>query len=52
MDAKLISQGHAEVIFIQKKDAITAIEKYDRRELDGIPMSLKLVEKSANNRIG
>lgn len=46
ISAKLISKGHAEVCFAQKKDAKTAIDKYDRRELDGIPMTLKLVETS------
>ncbi|XP_067936478.1 serine/arginine repetitive matrix protein 1-like isoform X2 [Watersipora subatra] len=47
VSAKLVSKGHAEVCFVHKKDAKTAIDKYDRRELDGIPMNLKLVEKSS-----
>ena len=33
-----------------KKDAETAIDKYDRRELDGIPMSIKMITKGISTR--
>ena len=48
LSARLVAQGYAEVRFLNKKDAKTAIEKYDRRELDGIPMNLKMVEPSSS----
>lgn len=47
VSARLVSKGYAEVRFLNKKDAKTAIEKYDRRELDGIPMTVRMVEPTA-----
>lgn len=52
ISARLITKGHAEVCFVNKKDAKTAIDKYDRRELDGIPMTLKMIEKPGAIRYG
>lgn len=42
--ARLISPGNAEVCYMLRADALNAIDKYDRRELDGIPMDIQLVE--------
>jgi len=45
LSARLIQKGLAEVTFVNERDAMIAIEKYDRRELDGIPMNLKLIDR-------
>ena len=39
--------GSAEVIFRRRKDAETAIAEYNGRGLDGRPMKIRIVEKSA-----
>ncbi|XP_071132226.1 uncharacterized protein [Mytilus edulis] len=40
--ARLIKEGIGEVMYVQKEDATKAIQKYHNRELDGIPMQVKL----------
>ncbi|PAA61836.1 hypothetical protein BOX15_Mlig005518g1, partial [Macrostomum lignano] len=38
----LLHPGAAEVVYPSKEDALSAIRRYDRRELDGMPMQLRL----------
>ena len=33
--AKLLKSGQAEVVYVNKKDAVSAVQKYHSRELDG-----------------
>ncbi|GFO04240.1 polymerase delta-interacting protein 3-like [Plakobranchus ocellatus] len=40
--AKLLKSGSAEVVYVSKKDAISAVQKYHSRELDGQPMYVKM----------
>ncbi|CAC5409258.1 POLDIP3 [Mytilus coruscus] len=40
--ARLVKEGIGEVMYVQKEDAAKAIQKYHNRELDGIPMQVKL----------
>lgn len=41
--AMLLKQGTAEVVFVKPDDAKTAVETYHNRQLDGQPMTCKLV---------
>ncbi|CAH1795564.1 unnamed protein product [Owenia fusiformis] len=41
--AKLIKRGTANVVFVRREDALTAVKKYHNRELDGKPMQVTLV---------
>ncbi|XP_067671492.1 uncharacterized protein [Haliotis asinina] len=41
--AKLIKQGTAEVVYVKKDDSVKAVQKYHNRELDGLPMQVKLL---------
>ena len=41
--AKLVAQGTAEVVFVNKSDAAKAVEIYHNRQLDGKAMRCKLV---------
>ncbi|XP_071107987.1 uncharacterized protein [Haliotis cracherodii] len=41
--AKLIKQGTAEVVYVKKDDSLKAVQKYHNRELDGLPMQVKLL---------
>ncbi|KAK3091482.1 hypothetical protein FSP39_020156 [Pinctada imbricata] len=40
--ARLVKAGVAEVVYTQKGDAQKAIQKYHNRELDGLPMTVKM----------
>ncbi|GFR85083.1 polymerase delta-interacting protein 3-like [Elysia marginata] len=40
--AKLLKSGTAEVVYVNKKDAVSAVQKYHSRELDGQPMYVKM----------
>ncbi|XP_005111815.1 polymerase delta-interacting protein 3 isoform X2 [Aplysia californica] len=40
--AKLLKPGSAEVVYISKPDAVSAVQKYHSRELDGQPMYVKM----------
>ncbi|KAH9492817.1 polymerase delta-interacting protein 3 [Bulinus truncatus] len=40
--AKLLKAGFAEVVYVNKQDAVSAVEKYHSRELDGQPMYVKM----------
>jgi len=40
--AKLLKPGSAEVVYITKDNAISAVQKYHGRELDGQPMYVKM----------
>lgn len=40
--AKLLKSGTAEVVYVSKKDAMSAVQKYHSRELDGQPMYVKM----------
>ncbi|XP_059168993.1 polymerase delta-interacting protein 3-like [Physella acuta] len=40
--AKLLKPGNAEVVYVNKEDALSAIQKYHSRELDGQPMYVKM----------
>jgi len=45
--AKLVTPGHAEVTFVQRKEAQRAVEVYHNRQLDGKPMKCTLVGQDA-----
>lgn len=47
--AKLIAPGHAEVTFVNRKDALKAVEIYHNRQLDGKPMKCILTSQSGGN---
>jgi len=47
--AKLVNPGHAEVTFVNKGDAVKAVEIYHNRQLDGKPMKCQLV--GSNNPV-
>lgn len=47
--AKLIAPGHAEVTFVNRKDALKAVEIYHNRQLDGKPMKCILTSQSGDN---
>ncbi|XP_062620006.1 uncharacterized protein LOC134281586 [Saccostrea cucullata] len=40
--ARLLKAGVAEVVYLNKEDVQKAIQKYHNRELDGLPMQVKL----------
>lgn len=40
--ARLLKEGVAEVVYLNKEDVQKAIQKYNNRELDGLPMQVKL----------
>ncbi|XP_055875914.1 uncharacterized protein LOC106051257 isoform X1 [Biomphalaria glabrata] len=40
--AKLLKVGTAEVVYVNRQDAVSAVEKYHSRELDGQPMYVKM----------
>ncbi|CAG5133063.1 unnamed protein product [Candidula unifasciata] len=40
--AKLLKPGTAEVVYVSKEDAFSAVQKYHSRELDGQPMYVKM----------
>ncbi|XP_076443911.1 uncharacterized protein LOC143282201 [Babylonia areolata] len=40
--ANMLNKGQAEVAFIHRHDAVTALKKYHNRELDGQPMFVKV----------
>ncbi|BFZ03035.1 hypothetical protein BsWGS_06074 [Bradybaena similaris] len=40
--AKLLKPGSAEVVYVNKEDAFSAVQKYHSRELDGQPMYVKM----------
>lgn len=44
--AKLIAPGHSEVTFVNKKDALKAVEIYHNRQLDGKPMKCILTSQN------
>lgn len=51
--AKLVNPGHAEVTFVERKEAERAVEVYHNRQLDGKPMKCQLVgTESAPARSG
>jgi len=41
--AKMVSPGHAEVVFVNRVDAKKAVEIYHNRQLDGKPMRCQIV---------
>lgn len=41
--ARLVKQGTAEVVYVKKDDAINGTKTYNDRELDGLPMIVKMV---------
>jgi len=41
--AKMITPGHAEVVFVNRSDAKKAVEIYHNRQLDGKPMKCQIV---------
>ncbi|XP_064610253.1 uncharacterized protein LOC135474508 [Liolophura sinensis] len=41
--ARLVKQGSAEVVYVNKEAAVVAVKKYHNRELDGQPMQVKLI---------
>lgn len=45
--AKLVTPGHAEVTFVQRREAQRAVEVYHNRQLDGKPMKCTLVGQDA-----
>jgi len=47
--AKLVNPGHAEVTFVNRGDAVKAVEIYHNRQLDGKPMKCQLV--GSNNPV-
>jgi len=47
--AKLVNPGHAEVTFVNRSDAVKAVEIYHNRQLDGKPMKCQLV--GSNNPV-
>lgn len=47
--AKLVNPGHAEVTFVNRVDAVKAVEIYHNRQLDGKPMKCQLV--GSNNPV-
>jgi len=47
--AKLIAPGHAEVTFVNRKDALKAVEIYHNRQLDGKPMKCILTSQTGGN---
>jgi len=47
--AKLIAPGHAEVTFVNKKDALKAVEIYHNRQLDGKPMKCVLTSQTGHS---
>jgi len=47
--AKLVGPGHAEVTFVNRSDAVKAVEIYHNRQLDGKPMKCQLV--GSNNPV-
>jgi len=47
--AKLVNPGHAEVTFVNRADAVKAVEIYHNRQLDGKPMKCQLV--GSNNPV-
>ncbi|KAI8925948.1 hypothetical protein BC831DRAFT_458925 [Entophlyctis helioformis] len=50
-DAAGRSECIADLVFVTRESALNAVELYNGRELDGLPMLLKLVE-SVSNRLG
>ena len=40
---QLVNPGHAEVTFVNRADAVKAVEIYHNRQLDGKPMKCQLV---------
>ena len=40
---QLVNPGHAEVTFVNRGDAVKAVEIYHNRQLDGKPMKCQLV---------
>ena len=43
---QLVTPGHAEVTFVNKKDALKAVEIYHNRQLDGKPMKVLVTDQS------
>ncbi|KAK3598753.1 hypothetical protein CHS0354_028808 [Potamilus streckersoni] len=41
--ARLVKPGMAEIVYVKKEDSLNAVQKYHNRELDGMPMQVKLV---------
>ncbi|XP_023933431.1 polymerase delta-interacting protein 3 isoform X2 [Lingula anatina] len=41
--ARMLKPGVAEAVFFKKEEAVLAIKKYHNRELDGVPMQVKMV---------
>ncbi|KAK2714561.1 hypothetical protein QYM36_008947 [Artemia franciscana] len=41
--AKMYRPGTAEIVFVRRSDAVQAIEMYNNRQLDGLPMKCRLV---------
>jgi THO complex subunit 4 len=40
-------QGSAEVVFVRRPDAVTAVKKYNNVQLDGKPMKIELIGSNA-----
>jgi len=49
--AKLIAPGHAEVTFVNRKDALKAVEIYHNRQLDGKPMKCVLTSQTGSGSV-
>merc|ERR1711874_341041 len=50
--AKLVTPGHAEVTFVNKKDALKAVDIYHNRQLDGKPMKCQIIDQSSSSGAG
>merc|ERR1711874_384678 len=50
--AKLVTPGHAEVTFVNKRDALKAVEIYHNRQLDGKPMKVQVMDQSSSPGVG
>lgn len=48
--ARMLGFGRAQVVFVRRDHAIEAIQKYNKRDLDGQPMLMQLVEQGKKQR--